>query len=647
VWSPRGNFLAFSMNSANGFSSLYIASPDGQLHHVSSDNFDTGLPAWDPDGTYLYFLADHEFDPIISTREFDYAAARNTEIYAMALRKDVKHPFPPESDEATVVKEGDAKKEGDSKKDEKKEGDAKDTKKDDLKIDFDGIEQRVARVPVDAGRYTGLHARSGYLIYTVLGTGYCNRAPETKPSLRMYSLKDRKESTVLDDFFGMALSGDGSKMLVRNSAGFSLMDALPSGAAGKKAVSTSGLYVDRVPAEEWTEIFNEVWRRYRDFFYVPNMHGFDWEGLRKQYQPLLQYAAHRTDVNYIISEMISELTVQHAYIDGGDYQIPPRPRVALPGARFELDAASNRFRIAKIFQGQNEEEEYRSPLTEIGVDVKVGDYVLAINGHDLTGKDDPYRLLRNAADNPVEWLVNSTPSTEGARTITYRPVTSEQKLVYFDWVAANRKKVDELSGGRIGYLHVPDMGADGIYEFIKWYYPQLRKDALIIDDRANGGGNVSSMLIGRLSKRVLGAQWGRTVDQPNLYPDAFTGPMVTLLDGNSASDGDIFPAMFRAAGLGPLIGKRSWGGVVGITDHGQLIDGGRVNVPEFGFMNAKGDWIIEGHGVDPDIEVDNDPASVLQGKDPQLERGVAELMKKLQANPPKPLTRPPAPVKAK
>jgi tricorn protease len=452
---------------------------------------------------------------------------------------------------------------------------------------------------------------------------------------------------LLDDFSGMALSRDGNKLLVRQGGGFSLMDATPSGAAGKKPVSTAGMYVDRVPVEEWTEIFNEVWRRYRDFFYAPNMHGFDWEALRKQYQPLLQYAAHRTDVNYVISEMIAELTVQHAYIDGGDYQIPPRPRVALPGARLELDPASNRFRIAKIFQGQNEEEEYRSPLTEIGVDVKVGDYVLAIDGHDLTGKDDPYRWLRNAADNPVRWLVNSRPSTDGARTITYRPITSEEKLVYFDWVAGNRRRVDELSGGRIGYLHVPDMGADGISEFIKWYYPQIRKEALIIDDRNNGGGNVSRMLIERLSKRVLGAQWGRTSDEPALYPEAFTGPMVTLLDGNSASDGDIFPAMFRAAGLGPLIGKRSWGGVVGITDHGQLIDGGHVNVPEFGFTNAKGEWIIEGHGVDPDIEVDNDPASLIQGKDPQLERGVAELMKKLQQNPPKPLTRPADPVKAK
>jgi tricorn protease len=644
TWSPRSNFLAFSMNGANGFSSLFIASPDGQLHHISDEDFNAREPVWDPDGNYLYFLADHEFGPIVSQAENDYATTRETEIYAMALRKDVKHPFPPQSDEATVTKDDDSKK--DDKKDDKKD-EKKEEKPADLKIDFDGIQQRVARVPLEAQNYANLFAKKEYLIYTVYPTPYYSREGETKTTLRMYSLKDRKETTVTDDYSGMALSDDGNKLLVRSSSGFALMDATPTGSSSKKSVSTAGLYVDRVPAEEWNEIFNEVWRRYRDFFYVPNMHGFDWEGLRKQYQPLLQYATHRTDVNYVISEMIAELTVQHAYIDGGDYQIPPRPRVALPGARFDLDATSNRYRISKIFAGQNEEEEYRSPLTEIGVDVKVGDYVLAINGRDLTGKDDPYRFLRNAADNPVEWLVNSMPSTEGAHKIAYRPVTSEQKLVYFDWVAANRKRVEQLSGGRIGYIHVPDMGADGIYEFIKWYYPQLRKEALIIDDRANGGGNVSQMLIERLNRRVLGAQFSRTNEDPSLYPDAFIGPMVTLLDGNSASDGDIFPAMFRAAGLGPLIGKRSWGGVVGITDHGPLIDGGRVNVPEFGFSNLKGEWIIEGHGVDPDIEVENDPASLIQGKDPQLERGVAELMKKLEANPPKRPTRPPDPMKAK
>jgi tricorn protease len=635
-WAPRGNHLSFSMNNPNGYSSIYIwSASDGKTHCVTSEYFDSGLASWDPDGNYLYFLSSHDFAPIISSVEFNYAINRQADIYAMALRKDVKNPFPPESDEVTVVKD-------DAKKDEKK-----DDKPKDLVIDFDGIEARVAKVPVEGNNFGGLAAKAGFLVYSVFPTPYYGRQSDGKASVRTYSIKDRKETTLMEDAANFVLSSDGSKVLIRSAAGINLMDATPTGAAGKKTVSTSGLYVDRVPAEEWAQIFNEVWRRYRDFFYAPNMHGHDWEALRNQYKPLLEYVAQRSDLNYVISEMIAELTVQHAYIEGGDMQSAPRPKVALPGARFELDRDSNRYKIAKIFQGQNEEEIYRSPLTEIGVDVKVGDYVLSINGQELTGKDDPYRLLRNAADNPVALMVNSKPSMEGARNVSFRAVTDESKLVYLDWVTANRNKVTEMTGGKVGYLHVPDMGADGIREFIKWYYPQIRKEGLIVDVRANGGGNVSRMLIERLGRKVLAAQFSRTNEEPQLYPLAFAGPMVAMLNENSSSDGDIFPAMFRAANLGPLVGKRSWGGVVGITNHGQLIDGGTVNVPEFGFSNAKGDWIIEGHGVDPDIEVDNDPRAVIQGKDPQLERAVAEVLARMKTNPGRLPVRAPDPVKVK
>jgi tricorn protease len=343
--------------------------------------------------------------------------------------------------------------------------------------------------------------------------------------------------------------------------------------------------------------------------------------------------------------MISELTVQHAYIEGGDYQIPPRPRYGLPGARFELDKQAGRYRIAKIFDGENEEDIYRSPLREVGVNVSVGDYVLAIDGEELKATDDPYRLLRNKTDNPVQLTVNKTPSMQGARTVSYRPIGDEQNLLYLDWVDHNREMVSKATNGRVGYLHVPDMGAAGIREFIKWYYPQLRKEGLIVDVRANGGGNVSRMLIERLRRKLLGVNYARTTDEGQTYPDGvFIGPMAALLDENSASDGDIFPAMFREAGLGPLIGKRSWGGVVGITNRGSLIDGGQVSVPEFGLTNTKGEWIIEGYGVDPDIEVDNDPQSVIAGKDPQLERAIAEVMARLK-NPVKLPPRPAPPVK--
>lgn len=637
-WSPRGNHLAYSMNNANGFGSVYIwSAADGKAHRLTSEYFDSGIPAWDPDGNYLYFVSNHDFAPQISSVEWNFATNRQADIYAMTLRKDVKSPFPPESDEVAVTKEGDT-----AKKDEKK-----DDKPKDLVIDWDGIESRVVKVPVEGNNFGGLAAKSGHLIYSINSAFYYGRQPDTKSSIRIYSIKDRKETTLIEDSTTFALSRDGSKILIRAANGWNFMDASPTGPAGKKTVSTAALYVDRVPSQEWAEIFDEVWRRYRDFFYAPNMHGYDWEALRAQYKPLLKDVASRADLNYVISEMISELTVQHAYIEGGDMPAPPRPRVALPGARFELDRASNRYKIARIFHGQNEEEIYRSPLTEVGVDAKVGDFVLSINGQELTGKDDPYRLLRNVADNPVLMTLNSKPTLDGARSVSYRPITDEAKLVYLDWVARNRDQVTEMTGGKVGYIHIPDMGADGIREFIKWYYPQLRKEGLIVDVRANGGGNVSRMVIERLSQKVLGAQFSRTVSDPQLYPNALSGPMVCMLNENSSSDGDIFPAMFRAAGLGPLIGKRSWGGVVGITDHGQLLDGGHVNVPEFGFTNAKGEWIIEGHGVDPDIEVDNDPAAVIKGKDPQLERAIAEVLNRMKTNPGKLPIRPPDPVKLK
>jgi tricorn protease len=643
TWSPRGNFLAFSMNNANGYSSVYIwSASDNKLHKFTDELFNAYAPAWDPQGNYLYYFSDREFAPQISGIEFNYATNRSTGIFAVALRKDVKHPFPPESDEVTVTKEG----EKSSEAAKPQAANAAAAKSNDLTIDFDGLGARVARVPVEANNYNNLSAINGYLVYTIGPGFYYGRGGDRPPSVRLFSLKDRRETPLVEGAGGYALSADGLKILIPQGASFSLYDANPQGERTRKPVSTAGLYVDRVPTEEWNQIFNEVWRRYRDWFYVPNMHGFDWAALREQYRPLLKHVAHRSDLNYIISEMIAELTVQHAYIDGGDFDIPPRPRVALPGARFELDKASGRFKIAKIFGGQNEENIYRSPLTEVGVNIAVGDYVLAINGEELKANDDPYRLLRNKADNPVQLTVNSKPSFDGARSVSYRPITDEGNLIYLDWVTTNRKKVEQLSGGKLGYIHVPDMGANGIREFIKWYYGQINKEGMVVDVRANGGGNVSRMLIERLRRKLLALGYSRTNDEATTYPDqVFTGPMAAILNENSASDGDIFPAMFRDAGLGPLIGKRSWGGVVGITNRGTLIDGGTVNVPEFGFANPKGEWIIEGYGVDPDIEVENDPKSVIEGRDAQLERAVEEVMKQLKTKGYKLPPRPAAPIK--
>jgi tricorn protease len=683
TWSPRGNHLAFSMaTGASGFSAIHIwSAADGRVRKVTDDIFNSFNPAWDPQGNYLFYLSDREFAPQIASFEFNYALNRETNIYALALRKDVKHPFPPESDEVTIAKAGEEAQRSvrPQPQDQGNPAEPKEPAKDinrelkqpaadtsrqqeaarpgagqtaqpaapaTLVIDFDGLSQRVARVPVQADNYGGLSAKTGHLLYAVGSAFYYGRQGDRQTTLKVFSMKDRKETNLAEGIRGYVLSEDGSKVLVAQGPAFNLLDAAPGGERNKKVVATTGLQVDRVPAEEWEQIFEEVWRRYRDWFYVPNMHGYDWAALRQQYKPLLQYVAHRSDLNYVISEMISELTVQHAYVEGGDYEIPPRPRVALPGARFDVDRASGRYRISKIFEGHNEEEIYRSPLREVGVNASVGDYVLAVNGEDLKATDDIYRLLKNRADSPVELTLSKTPDSRGSWTASYRPVTDEGNLIYLDWVLGNRRKVDQLSGGKLGYLHIPDMGANGIREFIKWYYGQLNKEGLVVDVRANGGGNVSRMLIERLRRELLALNYSRTVDEANTYPDAvFIGPMAALLNENSASDGDIFPAMFKQAGLGPLIGKRSWGGVVGISNRGPLIDGGSISVPESGFANTKGEWIIEGYGVDPDIEVENDPKSVLAGRDPQLERAVQEVMNKLKQNPVKLPPKPAGPVK--
>ncbi|MFQ5675566.1 MAG: S41 family peptidase, partial [bacterium] len=443
-----------------------------------------------------------------------------------------------------------------------------------------------------------------------------------------------------------ALSNNGKKVLVRQGRSYNLYDAKPK-AKDKKKVSTAGLMVDRVPSQEWAEIFNEVWRRYRDFFYVKNMHGYDWQAIGEQYRPWLKHVAHRSDLNYVLGEMVAELSVGHAYIQGGDFEIPDRPKVALPGARFKLDAKTGRYRIAKIFAGDNEEERYRSPLTEIGVDARVGDYVLAIDGVDLKGTDNPYRLLQHKTE-PVTLTLNATPDMTGARDVRYTPITSEARLLYKEWVDGCREKVAKMTDGRVGYMHLPDMGANGIYEFIKWFYPQIRKEAMIVDVRSNGGGNVSQWIIERLDTKLLGTRFGSSSDKAQTYPyTTFYGHKVCLINETSASDGDIFPYRFREAGLGPLIGKRTWGGVVGISGRGPLLDGGQVFVPLQGTNDVNGNWVIEGHGVDPDIVVENDPKSVLEGHDPQLERGVQELLKMMNERPMKLPSRPPDPIKTK
>ncbi len=649
AWSPDGGWLAFSLAGHNGQRSLYLwRAADASLHRVSDGMFNAFSPEFDHAGEYLFYLSDREFAPQISTVEWNFAGNRGTSIFALALRRDVKNPFAPESDEVSLDDKKNESKPNDGKGKRDKSDKGKDgAEKDEVKpvqIDLEGLAGRAVAVPVEAANIRGLFAIKGHLLFSTTGAPFYGRDSYEKTKLHIFDLKERKASELADDVGGWAVSSDGNKVLVSQGRSYKLYDAKPK-AKDAKSVSVADMYVDRVPAQEFVTIFNQVWRKYRDFFYVKNMHGYDWKAIGDRYRALLPHVAHRSDLNYVLGEMVAELNVGHAYIQGGDFELPERPVVGLPGARFALDEKSGRYRIAKIFAGQNEESKYRSPLTEVGVDARVGDFVLAIDGVELSGSDNPYRLLQHKKDS-VTLTLNGTPVLAGARKVTYKPIADESALLYLDWTQGNRDTVAKATGGRVGYIHIPDMGAPGAYEFIKWYYPQIRKEGLIVDVRSNGGGNISQWIIERLDSKLLGTRFGHFNDVPNTYPNqVFHGHMACLISATSASDGDIFPARFKKAGLGPLIGKRTWGGVVGITGLGGLLDGGIAFVPIQGTNDIDGSWIIEGYGVDPDIDVTNDPQSVIDGRDLQLERGVAEVLAAMEREPRKLPSRPADPVK--
>jgi tricorn protease len=645
-WSPDSANLAFSLNNEAQMAQVFIWNvAGGDPRPVTSDLFDSYAPVWGTEGDYLFFVSERHYAPQISNLEWNYAGNQRDGIYAIALRKDVTPLFPPESDEVDLEeeKEGEAEEEKGAKKGKKDDKAEKKEEKKPVVIDFDGLGDRVMRVPVEADNYTALDAIEGHLLFSTSGPNFYGRSNLKTRKLHIFSLKDRESSEIVKSGLrAWVVSPDGKKVLVRSEKGIQLHEAKMKGGEAK-TVSTKGLEMDLVPTEEWQEIFEEAWRRYRDWFYAENMHGYDWVAIREQYRPQLKHVAHRSDLNYVLSEMVSELNAGHTYIMGGEWEVPDRAPVGLPGATFELDEEAGLYRIASIYRGHNEETKYRSPLTEVGVDAKVGDYVLAIDGTELKGDDNPYRLLQHKTD-PVTLTLNGSPGKAGSRETTYEPLRSEASLRYLGWVLRNYDRVTEMTDGKVGYLHIPDMGANGIAEWIKWFYPQMRKGGLVVDARGNGGGNVSQWIIERLDSKLLGTRFGRNYDPPGTYPGTvFHGHMACLLSETSASDGDIFPHYFRRAGLGPLIGKRSWGGVVGGSTL-PLVDGG-VFVPRSATNDADGSYIIEGYGVDPDIEVENDPKSVIEGGDPQLERAVAEILDAMEKDPMVYPTRPADPVK--
>jgi tricorn protease len=650
AWSPDSMWIVYAKSEMLSMNKICLYSLEDKTAHELTDGwYDSSGPIFSSDGRFIFFVSDRDFNPLYGRTEWNHIYRDMSRIYLITLAKSTESPFKPQSDEVEIKakeEEGDTEEEAQEEstpKDDAEKPDAKkESQKDEpepVKVDLDGIKDRIAVLPVAVSRYYRLGSVEDKVYYLR------NGSEDDKAQLLLYDLKEQKE-TELGQIRGYEISADRKKMLVASEGKYAIID-LPKGKIEmKETLSLSGMEANLDKRAEWSQVFNECWRQMREFFYVPNMHGVDWPAMHERYEPLVAHVNHSADLTYIIGEMIGELNAGHTYVGGGECPEPKRIPLGLLGAEITRDATSGYYRITKILRGRNWEKGTRSPLTEIGVDANDGDYILAVDGRSTAEVDNIYELLVNKADKQVVLKLNGQPQVEGSREVTVVPTGSEEDLYYYGWVQGNIRKVTEATDGKVGYIHVPDMGIHGLNEFVKYFYPQIRKKALIIDVRGNGGGNVSPMLIERLRREIVMVEFARNT-APAPDPEGMLyGPMVCLCDEFAASDGDLFTYRFKKYKLGKVIGKRTWGGVVGIRGSLPLLNGCYLNKPEFSRYDVEGkDWIIEGVGVEPDIVVDNDPAKEYEGIDQQLNKAIEVILEELKTNGKEIPALPPYPVK--
>lgn len=623
-WSSDSRWLAYAKDMDNQHKAICIYdTKEGDVHQVTSGYYSDNLPCFDPDGKYLYYLTNNMFTSVYSDMDNTFVYPNSTRIAAATLRVDIVSPLAPKNDTTSVKKEGEEEKQ----EGKKEEGKKAEEKPKEVKIDFEGIAERTIILPPAAGNYTNLEAISGKVV--------CLRMPNSgsadkKKSAVYYDLDKREEKTVADDIDNYMISADGKKMMVAKSGGYFIVDVAPDQKLDKR-MPTSQMEMTINPREEWHQIFNDVWRFERDYFYDPNMHGVDWEAVRQQYGKLIDYAMTRFDVNYIIGELISELSSSHTYRGGGDLEVPEQRAVGYLGIDWEL--ANGAYKIQKIIKGAPWDNETRSPLDQPGVNVKEGDYILAVNGIPLGAAKDPWAAFEGLAGKTVELTVNNKPSMDSAKKIIVQTMTDEVRLRLLAWIEANRELVDKQTDKRIGYIYVQDTGIEGQNDLIRQFVAQIDKQGLIIDERFNSGGQIPDRFIEMLNRKPLAFWAVRDGKDWQWPPTANFGPKVMLINGWSGSGGDAFPYYFREAGVGPLIGTRTWGGLIGISGVPVLIDGGTVTVPTFRMYSPDGKWFAEGHGVDPDIQVVDDPAQLARGIDSQLEKGIEVVMQMLKDHP--------------
>ena len=630
-WSPDSGWLAYTKVDESQFASIWAYSVEsGAPQRLTEPTTNDYSPVFSPDGEYLYFLSDRDWNLTFSGFEFDFLHTEPTRVYAALLAPDSPRLFVPKSDEEKPEEEDGPAASGDGDSDDDGDSDSdSDSDSDDGTVEVslkpEGFTDRVVVLPVPPAAYQALEPVEGGLLWIV------GQPPETK--LQHFSFEEEQAKDVLSGIEGFALSANGKKLLYAAGGTWGIVDAKPGQKAGAGKLDLSGMEMRVDYPAEWSQIFDDAWRITRDWFYDPNLHGVDWARMRELYRPMVDHLGHRADLDYILGEMGGELDAGHYYVNSGDMPRPERVDNGLLGAELEADP-SGYFRIAHVLPGENWHPSFRSPLTEPGVDVSAGDYLIAVDGRDAREVDNAYQLLERKAGDTVTLTVNDRPDAEGAREVRIRPIERETDLRYLEWVAERRHRVDELSGGRIGYIHLPNTAVEGNRELHKWFYPQAHKDALILDARYNGGGFIPDTMIELLTRPRL-SFWVRRGIVPFATPGfANTGPKAALINGYSSSGGDAFPFYFRQQGVGPLIGTRTWGGLIGISGNPGFADGGSVAVPTFRFMTPEGEWAVEDEGVAPDIEVVDRPDLVAEGQDPTLERAVEVLLEELEQNPP-------------
>ena len=596
----------------------------GELKQGTSGFYSDMFPTFEPEGKYLFLCTNRAFDPVYSDFDNSWVYPNATQLAVIPLTAEVMSPLHAENDTVVVVTDEDKKEEKDSD-DETENGEEKDEDSENLvEIDFENFERRLMVLPPEAGNIGGLSGLEGRVLYA--------RAPNSgsvdkEVSLRYFDLKEREEKTVISGINGYEVSADGKKVLVRKGNSYGIVEIAPDQKMEDNlALSDMEMTVD--PRAEWVQIFRDAWRFQRDFFYDKNMHGVDWDAMYTQYSALIDDCVTRADVNYLLGELIGELNASHTYRGGGDNESSKRRAVGYLGVDWAED--DGYFKIDKIVRGADWDNEVRSPLDEPGVNIKEGEYVLAVNGMPLNEYSDPWAAFEGLADKTVELTLSPTKSWDDSRTVIVKTLADERRLRNLAWIESNRKRVEEASGGKIGYVYVPSTGRDGQAELARQFYGQWDKEGLVIDERFNNGGQIPDRFIELLNRKPL-AYWsvrdGKNWQWP---PVGHFGSMAMLINGWAGSGGDAFPDYFRKAGLGPLIGSRTWGGLIGISGAPTLIDGGMVTVPTFRMYNPDGTWFKEGHGVDPDIEVKEDPSSLAAGTDPQLERAIQEVLKSIE-----------------